>query len=955
MRISTTFLLAFFCIGLSAQQALIDSLLTKLESAKEDTTKVWLLNELGFTYASINPDQAKEYIQQGLALSKEIDWKKGVMLTQYSLGVIVFYEGDYELAKAYANKALKAARKVGSTDKEIAALNFLTNIYTSLNQLDSALYVGNLSLELCEQGSDLTRKGTVLFNIAHIQEAIGNSEIAKNYMLQSLDILKRTEDSAAVATVYQALATLTEGQESMDYNLKAMDYFQQTGNIQGQAFVYSSLGTDYYEMGDEAAAYDAYIAALELYQQLNFWKGVASTESNLGLLLAEQGRYDEAYKYLQSSRSIANELRSSDILLTTYRGLILYHSDQRQTDSSSLFLDSMLVILDTLFSREKADLLLQAETKYQVKEREAEVAVAFERQKRIKRYLILGALGAILLLIILIQYLRNRQRIQQKEAKLALQLERAEAEKLKELDTLKSNFFANISHEFRTPLTLILGPVRQALSQIPASESVATADEIPVKGAYLRVIERNALRLQNLVGQLLDLTKLDSGKMHVQAIEGNLLLFIRSLVFSFESLAEQRNIIFDVQFPEQLKGNWYDADKLEKILVNLLSNAFKFTPDSGFIKIVVEEEKEGILLQIVDSGIGMEEEEVNQIFDRFYQVEGTEILGTGIGLALVKELVQLYRGTISVSSQKGRGTTFAIYLPTTSAVFNEEEKITLSREGHPIDIKDKLEVFVNEDIEEKESVDKEDVVLIIEDNPDLRYFIADAMSNSYQVLTAENGKEGLKKAIANTPDLIISDVLMPEMNGYDLCKQLKYDERTSHIPVILLTAKASQADKLEGLETGADEYLTKPFDREELNIRVKNLIKQRKQLQQKYTGSLKLYPSEVAVTPLDEQFLKSVTNAIEADMGNESFSVEDLAAAVNFSRSQLHRKLKAIIGKSPNELIRDFRLTRAKELLEKRAGNVSEVAMEVGYSSLSYFTSSFKKVHGVLPSEVGEK
>lgn len=953
MRISTTFLLVLFCIGLSAQQALIDSLLTKLESAKEDTVKVWLLNELGFTYASINPDHAKKYIQQGLALSKEIDWEKGVMLTQYSLGVIVFYEGDYELAKAYADKALKAAQKVGSIDKEITALNFLTNIYTSLNQLDSALYVGNLSLELCEQGSDLIRRGTVLFNIAHIQEAIGNSEIAKNYMLQSLDILKHTEDSAAVATVYQALATLTEGQESMDYNLKAMDYFQQTGNIQGQAFVYSSLGTDYYEMGDGTAAYDAYIAALELYQQLNFWKGVASTESNLGLLLAEQGRYSEAYKYLQSSRMIANELGSSDILLTTYRGLILYHADRQQIDSSNLFLDSMLVIMDTLFSKEKADLLLQAETKYQVKEREAEVAVAFERQKRIRRYLILGALGAILLLIILIQYLRNRQRIQQKEAKLALQLERAEAEKLKELDALKSNFFANISHEFRTPLTLILGPVRQALSQIPLSESKTSAGEITVKEAYLRVIERNALRLQNLVGQLLDLTKLDSGKMNLQLSEGNLLAFLRSLILSFESLAEHRNIAFDVRFPEQLKRNWFDADKLEKILTNLLSNAFKFTPENGSIKIVIEEREEGVQLQISDSGVGMNEEEVDQIFDRFYQVEGTEVQGTGIGLALVKELVQLYRGTISVSSQKGKGTTFIIYIPTILSAFKEEEKILSSNESKPADIRDTLVVFTNEHIEEKENEGKEDVVLIIEDNPDLRYFIADAMGSAYQVLTAENGKIGLEKAIADTPDLIISDVLMPEMNGFDLCEQLKKDERTSHIPVILLTAKASQADKLEGLEMGADDYLTKPFDREELNVRVKNLIKQRRQLQEKYAGKLTLHPSEVAVTPLDKQFLESVTNAIEANMSDESFSVEDLAAAVNFSRSQLHRKLKAIIGKNPNELIRNFRLARAKELLEKGAGNVSEVAIEVGYSSLSYFTSSFKKVHGVLPSEVG--
>jgi DNA-binding response OmpR family regulator len=249
-------------------------------------------------------------------------------------------------------------------------------------------------------------------------------------------------------------------------------------------------------------------------------------------------------------------------------------------------------------------------------------------------------------------------------------------------------------------------------------------------------------------------------------------------------------------------------------------------------------------------------------------------------------------------------------------------------------------------------------LLIVEDNPDLRHFIAETMQSDYQIMTAENGKIGLAAAIEHTPDLIISDVMMPEMDGFEMCETLKKDERTSHIPIILLTAKAGQRHKVEGLETGADAYLTKPFDEQELLVRAKNLVEQRRKLQERFAGVGRLEgvqhlkPEEVIVTSTDQRFLEKVTAAIEQNMDNEFFSVEDLASQVAFSRSQLHRKLKALTGKSPNELIREFRMMRAKELLEKGAGNVSEVAMEVGYSSLSYFTRSFKQAFGVLPSEV---
>ena len=470
------------------------------------------------------------------------------------------------------------------------------------------------------------------------------------------------------------------------------------------------------------------------------------------------------------------------------------------------------------------------------------------------------------------------------------------------------------------------------------------------------MIERNANRLQNLVGQLLDLSKLDSGKMKLSLIQGDILGFLRSFVFSFESLAIRRQIHFLVSFPETLPAAYFDEDKLEKILGNLISNAFKYTPDGGQVAIDIQQADNLLHIQVRDTGKGMPAEESAKIFDRFYQVEGTEAQGTGIGLALVKELVDLYKGQITVLSQPGQGTTFSLYLPFQKTAFQAEElmmAVETEKKSPPSPTSQYME---EEPSKSTESLpDKSDlpVVLVAEDNPDLRQYISKVLLPHYQVLTATDGEKGITMAIDHTPDLIISDVLMPGKDGFQLCQAVKSDQRTSHIPVILLTAKAGQEHKIEGLTSGADDYLTKPFDYKELYIRSHNLIQQRQQLREKYSSGRVLKPKEIAVNSVDELFLESVTQAIEDNLDNESFSVEDLAKAVAFSRSQLHRKLKALIGKSPNALIRDFRLNRAKSLLEQGAGNVSEVAIAVGYSSVSYFTQSFKQAFGILPSEIG--
>ncbi|MCB0586418.1 MAG: helix-turn-helix domain-containing protein, partial [Phaeodactylibacter sp.] len=341
--------------------------------------------------------------------------------------------------------------------------------------------------------------------------------------------------------------------------------------------------------------------------------------------------------------------------------------------------------------------------------------------------------------------------------------------------------------------------------------------------------------------------------------------------------------------------------------------------------------------------------------DRFYQVEGTESQGTGIGLSLARELVELHNGQISVESVKGQGTTFKVRLPYRREYLPAEAAIPPEMDEEERPARAAAEGLLFEEggaIDNASPSSGQPLALVVEDNPDLRRYIVENIQNDFLPIVAKDGQMGIDTAIEKIPDIIISDVMMPGKNGFELCSALKADARTSHIPIILLTAKAGQQHKIEGLEQGADDYLTKPFDVRELNVRMANLVEQRRCLRERFSGGFKLQPDKVSLNSMDERFLQSIKEQVEANIGNEFYTVEELARAVGFSRSQLHRKLKALTDKSPNQLIREFRLARAKELLEQKAGSVSEIAYQVGYSNLSYFSKSYKDAFGVSPSEV---
>jgi signal transduction histidine kinase/ligand-binding sensor domain-containing protein/DNA-binding response OmpR family regulator len=562
----------------------------------------------------------------------------------------------------------------------------------------------------------------------------------------------------------------------------------------------------------------------------------------------------------------------------------------------------------------------------------------------------------ILYTIFIVSILYSFRQYEMKRVKLRneLQLKDFESKKLQEVDQLKSHFFANISHEFRTPLTLILGLLQKFEGK--------TSDKSDLED--YGVMKRNAVRLLQLINQLLELSKIESGKAKLSASENDIVGFVKRIFASFASYAEQKNIklLFNNKKLNEESAErinlYFDKDKMEKIISNLISNAVKYTPDGNEIEVKTTTQNDFAFINVINTGVTISQADINHLFDRYYKVHSAEsglFEGTGLGLALVKELVELHKGKISVTSEYDV-TEFIVSFPLGKAHLNADEIVESAKEEKQVlefSELEKLEItdqntLTSKDLELKS---EKDIILVVEDHNDLRKYIKDSLSENFNVIESPNGKDGLENALDKIPDLIISDVMMPEMDGYTFCKKIKSNEKTNHIPVILLTAKASTEDKLEGLELGADDYLIKPFNPEELKLRVRNLIKTREELRKKFTSEMVLKPAEVIVPSSQVQFMERIKSIIEANIENEAFGVDQLSDKAGLSRSQLHRKLKAITSQSTTEFIRNFRLQRAAQLILKDAGSMSEIAYKVGFNSQAYFNKSFQEFYGCSPSE----
>ena len=535
-----------------------------------------------------------------------------------------------------------------------------------------------------------------------------------------------------------------------------------------------------------------------------------------------------------------------------------------------------------------------------------------------------------------------------------LKLKEFEVKQKSELEEIKSRFFANLSHEFRTPLMLIKGPLENLKNRY------ATYHDEDID-----LIERNSNRLENLINQLLELSQLEKAAIPLRASNENVITILKGLVSSFESLALQKNI--SLTFENNIKNEilWFDTDKFEKIINNLLSNAFKFTSENGKVLVCINEisknEKLFAEIKIIDSGISIPQEKIDNIFDRFYQVDDSDnrnFGGSGIGLSLVKEFIELHKWQIIVKSKIGIGTEFNIEIPYGDEHLSETEKIeALKIINNKQILTDQISLANKNIILEASFENKIDKakILIVDDSADVRKYLTNLLKNKYFVAEEENGKKGIKAALELLPDLIISDIMMPSMDGIQFCRKIKTDWRTSDIPVILLTAKASFENKIEGLEIGADEYLTKPFDSRELFTRINNLLEQRDRLRKKYGDNLESLFQKNNLTKIDNEFMEKLEDAILKNIDKVNFNTEFLAKELFVSRTKLHRKVHEISGQAPGEFIRSFKLKKAAKLLLENKLSVTQIAYEIGFSSPAQFTRAFTKYFDCLPSEYSSK
>ncbi len=546
-----------------------------------------------------------------------------------------------------------------------------------------------------------------------------------------------------------------------------------------------------------------------------------------------------------------------------------------------------------------------------------------------------------------------------------------------QLANIKLRFFTDISHELRTPLTLIASPV----SEILEHETLTTNAR-----KHLTLVHKNTERMLHLVNQILDFRKIENKKMKVLLEKTDVLSLLQKVMDNFRLIAEEKNINYQLETNQEAIETWIDQDKFEKIIFNLLSNAFKYTPANKSITVIANVESSRLIVSIKDEGIGIDLQKQQTLFQRFETLVKFNILqpSSGIGLSLVKELIELHCGNIEVKSQPGVGSEFTVILPMNQKVYEGRENTEfILNDGNSVpaekknEIRPMVEIASMADITPSETAkepnqisNEEDPVsiLIVEDNVELRNFLSDILSESYRVLTATNGQEGLDQAREYIPDLIISDIMMPAMDGLDMVKNIKENREICHIPIILLSAKSSLDDRISGLEQGIDDYITKPFSATYLKIRIKSLLHQRKELQEIYwkawseklnntqetTLEEKLTPSQPQIISYDEQFMQQVMQVMEEQMENSELTVDEFAQLLNLGRSVFYQKLKSIIGLSPVDFIREIRIKRAVQLIDSGEYNFSQVAYMTGFNDPKYFGKCFKRQMGMTPSEYKE-
>jgi signal transduction histidine kinase/DNA-binding response OmpR family regulator/Tfp pilus assembly protein PilF len=965
----------------SEKRIIPDSLKLEVSALSSDSAKATTYNKATWDVRFSDPELAVEYSLEAIRIAKHGYLPKIEVDALTDLGYTYEVMGEANNALIYHTKGYEIAIQISYVKGAIDGANGSGSAYWMLGKFAEAIDMFQKTIQLAKNNDMIPWMADAYNNLGNVYLDQNRFDLALENYQKAASLLPDENRTKAIAITNIGLVHLEieNSDKSLQYFKQGIMLGEKQNNLSLKSFNHKMLGLAYRNQKDFQRAVSEFNISISGYKQLNNEREVTQVKVNLGSVLFDQNKFQEALdvyleciadanktedlitkchaiqgaansylrlqefnkaeKLLDQLIQLSTESKNSSFLKEAYFLLSELYAVKKQYSKAFENQTNYLFLKDSLFNEEKSKQIAEMETRFESvqKEREIELLNAQNEistlrlhQRESQRNILIVIASSFLLLGLV---LFNRYKLQSKSNK-----------KLQELDKLKSRFFTNISHEFRTPLTLILGPIENKLSKNPSD---------PEKEQLL-LMKKNANRLLELINQLLELSKLEAGqlKLHLETNDFN--FFMKTLTASFESLAIQKKIKFTHNISDKEFKMPFDQDKCHKIFYNLLSNAIKFSPANSEILVSILNQDNEVMVSIKDSGIGIPQHELENIFKRFHQLNDTnQTQGTGVGLSLAHELVALHRGKINVSSEPHKGTTFSVSLPNSPNAYSTNDFL----EAPQIHRQHKL---AHDDVSkaiETSTIMNREYILVVEDNQDVRKYISSILTDSYNVELAENGKEGLDLAIEQVPDLIISDLMMPEMDGNELCHALKTNEKTSHIPLIMLTAKADSESKIEGLKKGADDYLIKPFNEEELKVRVKNLIDQRKKLREKYaessTSTFEISP--VIITPPDKIFMEKVLKLIENNISNYDFSAEIFQKEMAMSRMQLHRKLKALTNCSATEFVRKQRLRHASDYLKVSGISVSEAAYRSGFNNLSYFAKCFKEEFGVSPSEYFDK
>lgn len=892
------------------------------------------------------------YINEAIEIAHKINYYRGLGEAYYKRAIIFYYLSEYKKSELDLEKTLRYWNLIGNIKGLADVYQMQGIILDAYYQHDKAIEIFFKAIEKYEKINDKDGLSAAYGNIAISYTILNDFDNSIKYQRKSLQLAAELKDYESVAISYYEISVCYEKMNLLDkalFFLDSAEYFHNmAGKLSGKAAVLNSKGIIYKKkkLYDKAIAY--FTEAKEINTKLGLKQNLSLNLQNLGETFLLLGNLKDAIYYLNNAIDIASEIGNYETLTNSYKFLSKAYKQTGQFDKALESYEKYDKIKDTTSIEEAKNKMLMLQAYYNDKQKENEITILNQKNRikeiQIKKQNYLILLSTIILtfscVLIYLWYKKYKEKkrlnalLKEQNEKIQLQKDEIEkqkndieiqAQQLKELNEYKSRFYENISHDFRTPLTLILNPLEQLIKNNSNKKDVE----------LYQIMYRNAKILHDNINYLLQIAKLEKKEIKINWQSTNINKLLLGIINNFEYEAHQKSI--EISFVDNNCVIIADSDieKIESILINLISNSIKFVQTGGKIRIELNKKNENFTIKVIDNGPGIDNKVLPYIFDRFYK-SNEDKPGFGLGLNIVKEFVELLNGTISVNSKLGKGTEFIIEFP----IHNSKNESII-----------KYQEIQNTDIKNLKESNKKYLVLIVEDNEDMLTFLMNQLNSFFEILTAKNGKEALDLARKEFPDCIVSDIMMPVMDGYEMTKILKNDILISHIPVILLTAKTSESSIIQGMEVDADSYLTKPFKLNELIARINSIIRNRNKLKEKFSKNINLNLSEISITSIDEKFLIKAVKIIEENISSSEFDVNNFCKEMAMSRANIHRKIKGLTNMSTSEFIKTIRLKKAAQLIENNAGSISEIAYMVGFDNLSYFTRCFKEFYKISPSE----